>query len=108
MDSGDNMIDLIQKRRREIEELCRRCHVRTLEVFGSAANGAFDPARSDLDFLVQFLPIPTGQHAEAYFGLLFGLEDLFGRKIDLVMPSAIRNRYFLNGVNQCREVVYAA
>ena len=37
-----------------LAELCRRFHVRTLDVFGSAVTGRFDPARSDLDFLVQF------------------------------------------------------
>ena len=33
----------------------------TLELFGSAADGAWEPARSDLDFLVEFLPLKPGQ-----------------------------------------------
>lgn len=102
------MIDLIGHRRTEVEELCRRYRVRTLEVFGSAADGTWNPQHSDLDFLVDFLPLEKGELAPDYFGLLHALEDLFDRKIDLVMPRAIRNPYFLRGVNQSRRVIYAA
>jgi predicted nucleotidyltransferase len=102
------MIDLIEQHRAELADLCQRFRVRTLELFGSAADGTFDPVRSDLDFLVEFLPLDAGQIAPDYFGLLHALEDLFPRKIDLVMPRAIRNPYFRRGVDQSREVIYAA
>jgi uncharacterized protein len=102
------MIDLVEQHRRDLETLCRRHRVRTLELFGSAADGTFEPARSDLDFLVDFLPLERGQLAPDYFGLLHGLEDLFHRKIDLVMPRAVRNPYFLRAINQNRKVIYAA
>jgi len=36
------------------------------------------------------------------------LQKLFGREVDLVMPGAIRNPYFLEAVNQQRKVLYAA
>jgi uncharacterized protein len=48
------MIDAIQLRREELRALCRRFHVRRLDLFGSAARGDFDPERSHLDFLVEF------------------------------------------------------
>ena len=50
------MIAEIASHREELEELCRRFHVRRLDLFGSAASDGFDPARSDLDFLVEFDP----------------------------------------------------
>jgi uncharacterized protein len=102
------MTDLIQKYRAELAELCRRHEVHTLELFGSAANGNFKPDQSDLDFLVDFLPLDPGQHANAYFGLLFGLEDLFRRKIDLVEVGSIENPFFLATVYESRTVLYAA
>src|SRR5438128_11985302 len=102
------MIELIEQHRAELAELCRRFRVKTLELFGSAADGTWDADRSDLDFLVEFLPLEQEQLAPDYFGLLHGLEDLFQRKIDLVMPRAIRNPYFLRGVTESRQVVYAA
>ena len=92
----------------EIGEICRRYCVRRLELFGSAAGTGFDPARSDLDFLVQFEPLADGEHADAYFGLLEALESLFSRHVDLVMTRAIRNPYFIEAIESTRTLLYAA
>ena len=47
----------ILRHRDELADLCRRHGVARLDVFGSAARGAdFDPARSDVDLLVEFAP----------------------------------------------------
>lgn len=43
------MTPLVERNRAAIEELCRRYHVKRLELFGSAATDAFDQAASDLD-----------------------------------------------------------
>jgi len=103
------MIPLIEEHRGSLLQLCRRYRVQRLEVFGSAATeDAFDPQTSDLDFLVEFQPLQPGEHADAYFGLLEELEALFQRRVDLVMTRAIKNRYFLEKVNQSRTVLYAA
>jgi uncharacterized protein len=96
------------RHREALERLCREFHVRRLELFGSAASGRDRPGESDFDFLVEFEPLPPGAHANAYFGLLFGLEDLFGRPIDLVMASAIKNPYFRQSVDQTKVLVFAA
>ena len=101
------MNDPIREHQPELLELCRRFNVKTLEVFGSAAVGTFDPKESDLDFLVDFLPLKPGTNATTYFGLLFALRNLFGREIDLVETPAITNPYFLKSVNRHRQVVYA-
>lgn len=102
------MIDLIERQREQLEALCGRYHVRQLELFGSAADGTFDPARSDLDFLVEFRPEAATRVFHGFFELKESLEQLFGRKVDLVMPGAIRNPYFQRVVDQQRQVVYAA
>jgi predicted nucleotidyltransferase len=64
------MIELIELRRPDWESLCRKHGVKSLEVFGSVADGTWDPCRSDLDFLVEILPLPPAQLAPDYFGLL--------------------------------------
>jgi uncharacterized protein len=102
------MLRIIQEQRTKLQELCRRHQVVRLELFGSAAVGDFEPAHSDLDFLVEFLPLTPGQKADAYFGLLHDLEDLFGRKVDLVSAQAVHNRWFEEAVNSQRTVLYAA
>ena len=102
------MIDLIEHHRAELADLCRRYHVLTLELFGSAADGTFDPARSDLDFLVEFLPVGPGQLFDFFFDLKDELQTLFRREVDLVSPRTIRNSYLLKAINESRQVVYAA
>ena len=78
-----------------------------LELFGSAAGDAFDPQRSDLDFLVEFDADPS-RLFDRYFGLKESLEALYGRRVDLVTEGSLRNRYFIEAVNQSRRLVYAA
>jgi len=103
------MVSLVEKNRKALKELCVKFRVRRLEVFGSASTGRnFDTEKSDLDFLVEFLTLQPGEYADAYFGLLDALETLFHRHIDLVMPQAAKNRYFIESINKNREVLYAA
>ncbi len=47
----------------EIVALCRVYGVERLEVFGSAADGRFDPGRSDFDFIVRMAPRPEASLA---------------------------------------------
>ncbi len=102
------MIDLIKQHHQALEALCVEYRVERLELFGSAVTGAFDAHDSDLDFLVTFLPLQQGQYADAYFDLLFNLQELFGREVDLVVAEAIKNPYFIQAINQHRELLYAA
>ncbi|MGH9364928.1 MAG: nucleotidyltransferase family protein [Thermoanaerobaculia bacterium] len=98
----------IAKRKADIEQLCRDFRVRRLELFGSAAAGKDRPGESDLDFLVEFEPLPPGRYADAYFGLLEALQRLFDRPVDLVVASAIKNPYFRKAVEQTKTLLYAA
>jgi predicted nucleotidyltransferase len=99
---------LVEEKRRQLAELCLRHHVRRFELFGSAAAGRFDPARSDLDFLVEFQDLPPAEYAQSYFALLHALEDLFDRPIDLVTVRSLTNPYFVREIERDRTVLYAA
>lgn len=102
------MIAFIEQHRAEVAALCSRFGVQSLEVFGSAADGTFDPAHSDIDFLVEFLQEDEGSLFDRYFELQQALEQLFARKIDLVTPSALKNPYLIAAVNKSRQPVYAS
>ena len=103
------MVSLVEKNHNALKELCVKFQVQRLEVFGSASTGRnFDPEKSDLDFLVEFQTLQPGEYSDAYFGLLDDLEKLFRRHIDLVMPRAVKNRYFIESIDKNREVLYAA
>jgi predicted nucleotidyltransferase len=91
-----------------VRSICQRRHVHRLDLFGSATTDEFDPAHSDLDFVVEFLPMTAVEHKDAYFGLIDDLEVVFGRKIDLVEPGAIRNPYFRASLERSRVNLYAA
>ena len=102
------MLDLIERHRAQLEDVCRHYGVRRLELFGSAASGRFKPDESDLDFLVEFEPESPLGYADRYFGLLEALQEILGCPVDLVVSSAIRNPYFRDAVDRTRRLLYAA
>ena len=102
------MLDLVRSKLGELQAACIAHSVQRLDLFGSAANGAFDESRSDLDFLVEFAPCSPSEHYERYFGLHESLAALFGREIDIVEPSALRNPYFVRSVADTAVSLYAA
>jgi uncharacterized protein len=105
---GAAMHSSIAERLPQLRALCRRYHVARLELFGSATGDAFDPAHSDLDFVVEYLPDPQADALEEFFGFKAALQALFGRSVDLVEASAVRNRYFREELEQSKVPLYAA
>lgn len=103
------MITEIAQHRDELRAICRRFHVRRLDLFGSAVRGDFNRANSDLDFLVEFdREHPDALSLRTYFGLKEALEKLFGRPIDLIEPGAARNPYLKASIDASRERVFEA
>ena len=68
-------------------ERIRSYGVRQLGLFGSFARGESTES-SDLDFLVEF----ENKSFDAYIELKQFLEELFGRRVDLVLPNTIKPR----------------
>ncbi|ROZ61651.1 nucleotidyltransferase family protein [Ramlibacter sp. WS9] len=102
------MNPLLDQKRNEVADLCRRSGARRLDAFGSVTREDFDPLNSDLDFLVEFDSAAPSAYAQAYFELKEGLEALFGRPVDLVTPSSLSNPYFRQRVTAERQTVYAS
>lgn len=90
-----------------IRRACRRHGVERLRVFGSILTDRFDPERSDVDFLVDFLP-NNGDLFHDYFDLKDELERIVGRNVDLVDASAVRNPYFKASAFASAQDLYAA
>ncbi|AQG81631.1 hypothetical protein AWR27_21380 [Spirosoma montaniterrae] len=80
-----------------------------LYAFGSVTTTNFDEELSDVDLVVE-LPesLAPEQKGETYFNLLFDLERLFNRRVDLLMNPSFRNPYFAHAVEKSKELVYAA
>lgn len=92
--------------RDEIARLCREFGVERLEVFGSAADGRFDPARSDFDLIVTFSPRAQDAISRYFFGFVDALERLLGRRVDLMTNQPIRNPYLRRAVDASRRDLY--
>lgn len=79
------MHPLLEAHRDEVKALARRHGVTRIRVFGSMARGDAD-ADSDVDFLIA---VPLGTSALALGALLMDLQDLLGRRVDLVTERAV-------------------
>lgn len=100
---------LIERHRAAIADLCRRYHVRRLEVFGSGARGVdFDPRQSDVDLLVEFDTGESKPTLKTFFALRDELTTVLGRAVDLVMADSVTNPFVKAEVERTREAVYAA
>ncbi len=88
-----------------IRSLCERYRVKTLYVFGSVLTPNFD-THSDIDLLVDFLDQDALQYTSNYFQFKFELEKLFNRKIDLLEERALKNPYFIENINQKKQLLY--
>lgn len=89
----------------DISKICAIYGVKHLYVFGSSLTEKFNAA-SDIDFLVDFLPITTSDYADNYYGLKFSLENILNRKLDLLEEAAIRNPYFLEAIQNKKQLLY--
>ena len=99
---------VVEDKREQIVELCKRYHVQRLELFGSALRDDFQVSSSDLDFLVEFNPLTQGSYADTYLGLQNALESLFNRTVDLVEVLAIQNPYYREEIERTKVLIYAA
>jgi uncharacterized protein len=102
------MHDVVRRRTGEIADLAASLGVRRLGLFGSAADGDFDEASSDVDFVVEFDLLRVADYFDAYFSLKEGLEQIVGRPVDLVVRSAVENPHFLQRLAETEVPVYAA
>ena len=103
------MNPFIERHREAILDLCQTYGVARLELFGSAATDAFDPDRSDIDFIVAYPPdYDFGPWLARFQDFEDALADLLGRDVDLVMTSALRNRWFDREAVKTRTVIYDA
>ncbi len=80
--------DIILQLQTRGQDLKAQFGLKKLSLFGSAARDELVQA-SDIDVLVEFVDSPT---FDGYMDLKFLLEELFGRRVDLVTREAIKPR----------------
>ena len=90
----------------KIEEFCRRWKIAEFALFGSALRKDFRPD-SDVDVLVSF-----GKDADwdlfDWVSMIEELKGIFGREVDLVEKTSLRNPFRRNYILNSQKVIYAA
>jgi len=102
------MNSLISNKINELIILCKLYKVKSLYSFGSANTSNFN-SKSDLDFLISFdRDISISEYTDNYFSLQYKLRSLFDREIDLVTENSLSNPYFINEIEQSKQLIYGA
>jgi predicted nucleotidyltransferase len=91
----------------DLRLLCQAYSVRTMYAFGSVCTDTFNDS-SDIDLLISFNNLSIEQYTDNYFDLHYKLQDLFNREIDLLTESSLSNPYFIKGIEQTKQLIYAA
>ncbi len=97
---------LINDNINKLRALCRLYKVKKLYAFGSILTSRFNE-HSDVDILVDFnAEVNHNTYADNYFGLYYALKSLFGRDVDLVDESAVKNPYFKEELEETKQLIY--
>lgn len=95
-------LDKIIKTLEENKDVLEKYRIKKIGLFGSFARGEQNK-NSDIDFFVEF----EEPDFDNFMGLCFFLEDLFGRKVEILTPAgveSIRIDYIKEEIK--RSVVY--
>lgn len=100
------IMKLIEMNIDKIIALCKKYKVAKLWVFGSILTPRFND-RSDVDFLVDFDEehIELLDYADNFFDFIHAIEEVIGRKVDMIVNKSIRNRFFRQEVDQTRKLI---
>ena len=84
----------------EIKNLFKKYDVKDAYLFGSAAKNNLQED-SDIDFLINFSNKKNFEnYGNNYFNLLYALQDLLKRDVDLTAEETLSNPYLIESINQ--------
>lgn len=94
------MVDVVEKNLPQIKQLFRKYKTEKAYLFGSAASGNFTQD-SDIDFLFSFPEnMDYEVYADNYFGLLYDLQNLLQRDVELVAEKTLKNPFLIESINK--------
>ena len=102
------MQQLLEKRKSELIAICQALSIKRLYAFGSVVSEKFRDD-SDIDFLISFSDnLTVDEYTKNYFTLQYKLRELFKRKIDIVTERTLSNPYFIESINESKQLIYEA
>jgi uncharacterized protein len=103
------MQPIIEKRKQELKDICKKLKIKRLYAYGSAVTSDKFRENSDIDFLISFHDnISPEEYSENYFQLQYQLRELFDREIDVITERSLSNPYFIESVNKNKVLIYEA
>jgi len=102
------MQQILENRREDLKGICKNLKVKRLYAFGSVVSEKFRKD-SDIDFLISFADnLSVEEYTNNYFSLHYRLSELFHREIDIVTERTLSNPYFIESINETKELIYEA
>jgi predicted nucleotidyltransferase len=91
-----------------IKKLLSEHKIKSAYAFGSIISDKFND-ESDIDLLINFEdgldPLEKGA---IWWDLHDNLRDIFNREVDLLIESSLKNPYFIEELNEKKQLIYAA
>lgn len=99
---------ILEKHKEDLRSICQTLQIKRLYAFGSVVSDKFNE-NSDIDFLISFSDnLSVEEYTNNYFSLHYQLRALFNRKIDIVTERTLSNPYFIESINESKELIYEA
>jgi predicted nucleotidyltransferase len=96
----------IQQQLPDLIKLFKTHKIKNAYLFGSAVTDKFNE-NSDVDFLINFMDgLDPLEQGELKWSLRFALEDTIHRNIDLLSENSLTNPYFIQSINQNKQLIY--
>jgi len=99
------MSDIIDKNIDKIVDICKKHNILSLFVFGSVLTENFNE-KSDIDLIVDFDKKKVSDYFNNYFDFKYSLEDVLGRKVDLLEEKPIKNKYLRQSIENSKKLIY--
>lgn len=98
----------LKRRIKDIQNICQALKIKRLYAFGSSVKGNFNKD-SDIDFLISFFDdISTEEYSDNYFELHYKLRELLHKEVDIVTERSLSNPYFIESIDESKELIYEA
>ncbi len=102
------MHKILESRKEDLIAICHDLKLKRLYAFGSVVSNNFTE-NSDIDFLISFTDnLSVEEYTNNYFSLHYKLRDLLNREIDIVTEPTLSNPYFIESINETKELIYEA
>jgi predicted nucleotidyltransferase len=91
-----------------VTALLKQNKVKNAYVFGSVLTSGFNE-QSDIDLLINFQDnLDPLEEGTIWWNLHDTLREIFNREVDILVEDHLRNPYFIEEVNEKKQLIYAA